>query len=176
MQISSEDVTMYDLVLEDLSQDGAFYPWIRSQESGGIGPCVLNHTATVGADIVEWTLDASPHHVGYDGLTVVDLIVRNTSTCPLEKYTPKHGARLISTRQISKHFNSRNLHGSPGDRCIIRFAIPGYNSGKRAAIVFFWFEDGGANGGGTAIYWFEKFEDAWELRSKCVSYHGRRSD
>src|SRR5580704_15694006 len=108
MQITSVDMAMYDLVLGVLSQDPEFYPWRRSREPGGIGPCVLNHTAKVDADILEWTLDSTEQTDIPDGpLIIGDILARNTLVASLEYYTPLYGAALITRDQISKHFNNR---------------------------------------------------------------------
>src|SRR5580700_10657322 len=138
MQITSDDVTMYDLVLKELSRDGAFYPWRRAHESGGLGPRVLNHTATVDADIIEWTLDDVLNPFTPEGSTIADLLARNSRTVSLEKYSPKHGARLISPSQLCKHFNSKDPQDRPANRCIIRFSLPGYGRQNSSACVFFW--------------------------------------
>ena|ERR1700722_6394651 len=175
MHTTDTDLELYDVVLLELSQDPEFYPWQRCQAPGGLGPRVLTQTAQVCEDILEWTLDPSDQSDLYDGSSAIsDMLTRNRVPSPLEHYQPKHGANPVSRNQLCGHFSNRSSNGVTNDRCILRFAAPGYGPWNRTACVFFWFEDGGENGGGTGLFRFNRCADSWELRSKRIAYHGAR--
>ena len=66
MQNVIVDQTIFDLVLGELSRDSDFYPWRQSLATNGIGPRVLNHTAKVDSDVLEWTLESDENDLEED--------------------------------------------------------------------------------------------------------------